>query len=105
MATGESPMVSADIAGVEWTNLGVNSSTLECRILLCPEDGGYVAFVTHLPGVISQGNTKEEAVNNAMEAFRETILEYRKQGVAIPWGKVEVDRAAGSLEQWIIVNV
>ena len=35
-----------------------------------PEDGGFVAFVRELPGVGSQGETEQEAVDAALDALR-----------------------------------
>ncbi|PIT84725.1 hypothetical protein COU37_02150 [Candidatus Micrarchaeota archaeon CG10_big_fil_rev_8_21_14_0_10_45_29] len=34
------------------------------------EDGGYVAIVPELPGCISDGDTKEEALKNIRDAIR-----------------------------------
>jgi predicted RNase H-like HicB family nuclease len=40
------------------------------KILLEPsEEGGYTALVPALPGCISEGNTKEEALQNIPEAI------------------------------------
>ncbi|OGZ78767.1 MAG: antitoxin HicB [Candidatus Staskawiczbacteria bacterium RIFOXYA2_FULL_32_7] len=33
------------------------------------EEGGYTAYVPALPGCISEGDTKEEAINNIKEAI------------------------------------
>jgi len=33
------------------------------------EDGGYTVFVPSLPGCISEGNTKKEALKNIKEAI------------------------------------
>ena len=33
------------------------------------EDGGYAVFVPSLPGCISEGNTKKEALENIKEAI------------------------------------
>ncbi len=33
------------------------------------EDGGYTAIVPSLPGCISEGNSKEEAINNIKQAI------------------------------------
>ncbi len=38
-------------------------------ILEKSEDGGYAAFVPSLPGCISEGNTKKEALENIKEAI------------------------------------
>jgi len=40
------------------------------RIILEPSDeGGYTAIVPSLPGCISEGDTKEEAIKNIKEAI------------------------------------
>jgi len=38
-------------------------------ILESSEDGGYTVFVPSLPGCISEGETKEEALKNIREAI------------------------------------
>jgi len=43
---------------------------MKFRIVLEPsEEGGYSAIVPSLPGCISEGNTREEAVKNIREAI------------------------------------
>ena len=43
---------------------------MKLRIVLEPsEDGGYTVLVPALPGCISEGNTKEEALRNIREAI------------------------------------
>ncbi|MSR57277.1 MAG: type II toxin-antitoxin system HicB family antitoxin [Planctomycetaceae bacterium] len=84
-----------------------SSGTYECKTLLIPEDdGGFSAFAIRLPGVISQGDTEEEALQNIAEAFRGAIQAYADLKQDIPWRDVEVvDRQKGSMERWIIVDV
>ncbi|MCJ7813729.1 type II toxin-antitoxin system HicB family antitoxin [bacterium] len=42
---------------------------MKLQIILEPSDkGGYAVFVPSLPGCISEGNTKEEALKNIQEA-------------------------------------
>lgn len=79
--------------------------TLECRALLVPEDGGYVVHCLRLPGVVSQGDTVQEALANIEDAFREAIRSYRDAGDDIPWEDVDVERTNDCLERWILVNV
>jgi len=55
------------------------------RVLLYPgEDGFIVAEVPSLPGCISQGRTRDEALENVREAIRlhEEVLDER--GEALP---------------------
>lgn len=37
-------------------------------VLETSEDGGYTVYVPSLPGCISEGNTREEALDNIREA-------------------------------------
>ena len=44
---------------------------MRLRIVLEPsEDGGYTAIVPALPGCISEGNTRREALKNIKEAVQ-----------------------------------
>ena len=43
---------------------------MKLKIILEPsEEGGYTVFVPALPGCISEGDTKEEALKNIREAI------------------------------------
>ena len=43
---------------------------MKLKIILEPsEEGGYTAYVSSLPGCISEGDTKEEAIKNIKEAI------------------------------------
>ena len=39
-------------------------------VLKAAEEGGYTVFVPFLPGCISQGDTKKEALKNIIEAIK-----------------------------------
>ena len=60
-------------------------------------DGGYVATVPALPGCVSQGDTREEALANIKEAAELYIEDCRDAGDPVPTeaGKeyIEVDAA------------
>lgn len=60
-------------------------------------DGGYVASVPALPGCVSQGDTRDEALANIREAIQLYVEDCRAAGDPIPTeaGKeiVEVDAA------------
>ena len=78
--------------------------TYECRVLLVPEDaGGFSAHATQLPGLVSQGESEEEALENIREAFRGVASVYQETG-RIPWSPVEMERSKDSLERWILVD-
>ena len=92
------------IEALVWESIKEN--TFECRVLVCPEDdGGFSALALRLPGVVSQGDTIDDALKNIAEAFRGAVLEYQNQGKSIPWSDRDVDRPKGSFERWILVNV
>jgi len=43
---------------------------MRLRVVLEPsEDGGFTVYVPSLPGCISEGNTREEALDNIQEAI------------------------------------
>jgi predicted RNase H-like HicB family nuclease len=87
-----------------WEPFGEN--VFVCRVLLCPEpEGGYSAHALRLPGVASQGESIAEALQNIKEAFRAAISVYRENNEKIPWERITIDRPAGSLERWMLVDV
>ena len=44
---------------------------MKLRVVLEPsEDGGFTALVPALPGCVSEGNTRETALANVLEAIR-----------------------------------
>lgn len=58
---------------------------MKFRVLVEPdEDGIFVAQVPSLPGCISQGKTREEALKNAREAIQGYIESLESHGEAIP---------------------
>jgi predicted RNase H-like HicB family nuclease len=65
------------------------------RVLLLPGEDGYViAEVPSLPGCVSQGETREEALANIKEAIslHEEVL--RERGEPIPDDQVELVEVA-----------
>ena len=48
------------------------------------EDGFWVAKVPSLPGCISQGRTKEEAVANVREAIEGYVAALEQDGLQVP---------------------
>jgi len=51
-------------------------------ILQKEEDGGYVAIFPVLPGCVSQGDTREEALKNIEEAIEVYLEDVRAAGEA-----------------------
>jgi predicted RNase H-like HicB family nuclease len=58
---------------------------MKFRVLLeRDEDGFYVAQVPGLPGCISQGKTREEAIVNIKDAIQGYLESLKKHGEPIP---------------------
>lgn len=53
-------------------------------IIFRGEDGHWVAECPSLPGCLSQGKTKEEAVTNIREAIRGYIAALEEDKLAVP---------------------
>lgn len=55
------------------------------QVIIYPgEDGYWVAECPTLPGCISQGTTKEEAISNIREAIRGYIAALEEDGLPVP---------------------
>jgi predicted RNase H-like HicB family nuclease len=65
-------------------------------ILHRERDGSYVAVVPALPGCVSQGDTRADALKNIEEAIKLYLEDVREAGEPIP---VEADR------EYVEVNV
>ena len=48
------------------------------------EDGFWISQCPSLPGCISQGKTKEEAIQNIRDAIKEFILALEEDGIKVP---------------------
>ncbi|MCD6291427.1 MAG: type II toxin-antitoxin system HicB family antitoxin [Anaerolineae bacterium] len=61
------------------------------QVIIYPgEDGYWVAECPSLPGCISQGKTKEEAIRNIREAINEYIIALEEDGLPVPEERFEV---------------
>ncbi len=59
--------------------------TRRYRVIIEPdEDGVFVATVPVLPGVVDQGETEEEALENIKEALDFTLTDMIERGEEIP---------------------
>ena len=58
-------------------------------ILYLGEDGYWVAECPSLPGCISQGKTKEEAISNVKEAIRGYIAALEEDDLPVPEERFE----------------
>jgi predicted RNase H-like HicB family nuclease len=65
-----------------WTN--TSPPPHEFAAIACPEEeGGFSIFAANYPGVISQGDTLEEATANIAEAFLAVLDSRRRHGEAM----------------------
>jgi predicted RNase H-like HicB family nuclease len=81
----------------------------ECKVLLCTEEeGGYSAHALNIAGVVSEGDTIDEALVNIADAFKATIEYCLDSETAIPWREDNRGDFAGvpnTIERWIAVDV
>ena len=55
------------------------------QVVVVPgEDGHWVAECPSLPGCISQGKTKQEAIANIKEAIEGYIASFEEDGLCVP---------------------
>jgi predicted RNase H-like HicB family nuclease len=65
------------------------------RVLLYPgEDGYVVAEVPSLPGCVSQGKNRDEALANVREAISLHVDVLRERGEPVPEDRVEIVEVA-----------
>lgn len=57
----------------------------ECHVALIQEEDGYSAIVLNLPGCVSQGDTREESIENVKEAIAAVIESYVDMDMPLPW--------------------
>ncbi|BAU11961.1 hypothetical protein LEP3755_24850 [Leptolyngbya sp. NIES-3755] len=67
-----------------------NPSPTQRTVLLYPDENGYViAEVPSLPGCVSQGETRDEALQNIQEAIALHIEVLQERGQPVPDDRVE----------------
>jgi len=53
-------------------------------VLLTPEEGGYVVTVPVLPGCVTEGDSLDEALDNAKDVVRLYLESLEARGLPIP---------------------
>jgi predicted RNase H-like HicB family nuclease len=77
----------------------------ECCVHVCPDETtGFYAYAANLPGVVSEGETSEEAIEGIRDAFRGVVAVYRNSGEPIPWAENIEPIPDGAVEKRIVVN-
>lgn len=95
-ALGESPLATmnrhAEVVSVKWQTQ--TPPAHEFSAIACPEaeddGGGFSVFALHYPGVVSQGETIEEAKENIAEAFLAMLESARKHGRGMEYSSAPV---------------
>jgi len=73
-----------------WSEPNSHGDETMRQVIIYPgEDGYWVAECPSLPGCISQGKTKEEAIANIKEAIRGYIEALKEDGLPIPEERFE----------------
>ena len=55
------------------------------QVVIYPgEDGCWVAECPSLPGCVSQGSTREEAIGNARQAIEAYVAAFEQDGLPVP---------------------
>ncbi len=64
---------------------------MKLKVVLEPsEEGGYTVYVPSLPGCISEGDTREEAIRNIKEAIELYLEPVEDDTVPFEQGAVEI---------------
>lgn len=96
-------IIHSDVAEVTRLRVVTNSRIFECNILIVREDEGFSAHCATLPGVVSEGDTVDEAIEHITEALSGALALYLESG-RIPWRKNDVEGKVEA-QKWILVDV
>ena len=104
---GEAEVVTSHARGATWAKWrDVEPGTYECCVHITEEADGFCIHMASLPGVVSQGDTKEEAIANIKEAFQGVVESYREDDEEIPWVQSpEPPDNQKTKVLWIVVHV
>ena len=89
----------------EW--IDVDPGAYECCVHITKEDDGFSINMPSLPGVVSEGDTEEEAIANIKEAFQGVMESYRKHNEQIPWVQIPEPRGGKTnkfKKLWIVAH-
>jgi len=96
-----------EVTGVySWTKEHA-TSRFQFEVAICPdEDGGYFVIVPELAGVVSEGDSIEQASANISEAIQGALIVYREHSEPIPLRReVQPELPSDCIRKWIVVNV
>ncbi len=88
-----------------WRVQDPDQKVYRCKVILRAEDDkAYSIYAATLPGVASQGDTEEEAINNIIEALEGVLASYKAQGQDVPWAKETESLPRGAQVRWVVVH-
>ena len=79
------------ISSEEWTSIPRDVIGSFRAHFVKEESGGFTAFAAYLPGVVSDGETFDEALENITDAFGLVIESYKELEMPIPWVRVGLE--------------
>ncbi len=95
-------LADKNITDMQWSK--PDRSARECTLWMhVDEDGGYSVSSPSLPGLVAEGDTIPDALNNAREAAKLLITLYLNEG-SIPWQKAIEPAPSGVIERRIVVH-
>ncbi len=97
--TGAHPQITD---GTAWAK---PESRFSCKVFVLEEDSEYSVFAADLPGVVSQGDTINDALENIREALEGALAEYLDDGGTVPWSAESMEKPRGAIEFRLTVNV
>ncbi len=92
------------VVKMKWTIQ--NPPPHEFLAIICPEEeGGFSIYAATIPGVISQGETEDEARQNIAEAFLAMLEACRKRGEPLPYSaRPVIDVTPDCRRIWIALD-
>jgi predicted RNase H-like HicB family nuclease len=81
---GQVPIHPAARRAIRSAPIAVEETEMRQVVIYPGEDGYWVAECPSLPGCVSQGKTREEAVANAREAIREYVIALEEDNLPVP---------------------
>ena len=92
------------IVSVEWSEH--SKPPHEFLVVLCPEEeGGFSVFAPYFPGVVSQGETKDEAEQNIREAFQAMFEACKKLDQPVAYSpSPTVEIGPDWIRSWVVVD-
>ena len=94
----------SEISDQHWVKIPEGTIGRFRAIFTKEEDGGFSVVAANLPGVVSEGDTLADAIENIAEAFVGVIASYRESGEVIPWKRVKPYSKDCSI-RWVKVKI